>query len=119
MGSKSSSSNQTNQETTQIDERIAAQDDAVVISLDSGASIEIVDPGIIELGEQVLGGFERALAATLGFAKDQNEKGLSLVSETLEAGRGEEAQSLKDVLIFGGVVVAVVAGATVAAARLK
>lgn len=117
--SSSSSSTSSSQETNQFDERVAAQDDAIVIQLDAGASIEVVDPGIIALGETVLGGFERALESTLGFAKDQNEKGLALVSETLEASRGEEAKSLKDVLIFGGVVTAVVAGATVAAARLK
>lgn len=49
MGSKSSSSSSTTTKTEQRDERVAASDNAVVLQLQDGASIDLADPGAFEL----------------------------------------------------------------------
>lgn len=101
---KSSSSTETSTTTQQIDERVAATDNAVVIQLSDGSSFELSDPGVLEAFNQAVSSYEDIVNKSLGFAGEQNERALSLTREVLEKNRSEQAQALTDLLKWGAVI---------------
>ncbi len=110
--SKSSSSTSTKQTTTQIDRRIAATDEALVVNLEQGAGLTVTDAGATQAAldaAQASGqaAFEFAVKA-LGFAQDQTKQGFQLAQLGLEAAISEQERTVKK-LITAGVVVGVVA----------
>ncbi len=110
--SKSSSSTSSKQTTTQIDRRIAATDEALVVNLEQGADLTVTDAGATQaaLDAATTSGqaaFEFA-AKALGFAQDQTQQGFDLAQLGLEAAISEQERTTQKV-ISAGLVVAVVA----------
>lgn len=67
MGGKSSSSSSSSQTTNQIDQRIAAQDSAIVLKDSAGAMISRTDYGAIDAaGGAIIKAFDNNLAVTQG-----------------------------------------------------
>jgi|GEM_PF-2981201 len=100
-GSSSSSSSTT---TTQVDERIAATDNAVVVQLDSGASIQVTDPVAWEQVSGVLEQYNEIVSAAADYASGESEKTNKLVEQVLAQSQSEDRQNIKDVLMWGAVI---------------
>lgn len=108
--SKGSPRTENKQSTEQFDERIAATDQAIVLRLDDGSEVTVIDPGAFELAGDALISIENVLKDSLAFVGTQFDKSFQLVAE---ANTQQDAKSLKDVLVFGGVIAALAAGAVV------
>ncbi len=98
--SNSTSSNKTEQ----IDKRIAATDNAVVVQLETGASLEVVDPVAWEQVGNVLEQYNEIVTAAADYASNESDKATNLVASVLEQSQSEDRQNLKDVLKWGAVI---------------
>ena len=105
--SKSKSSSSTSQTSNQSDERIAAADGSIAIRLDDGASIEVIDPGIIDAAADALESFEAVNSAALGFAEGASSQAAALTTDVLNKARTEGAQAVEQVLKIGAIVAVV------------
>ena len=102
MGGSSSSSSSTS--TQQTDKRIAATDNAVVVQLETGASLEVVDPVAWEQVDNVLEQYNQIVTAAAEYASGESDKATRLVEGVLEQSQSEDRQNLKDVLMWGAVI---------------
>lgn len=101
-GGSSSSSSSTS--TQQTDKRIAATDNAVVVQLETGASLEVTDPVAWENVSNVLEEYNQIVTAAADYAKGESAKANELVQQVLDQSQSEDRQNLKDVLFWGAVI---------------
>lgn len=108
-GGSSSSSNETNQ----TDERIAASDDAIVISVDEGSSITLTDPAGQEFLGEALNDAEQLFATVIEFANKQADVSGGLIGRSLDQSdkvidelKSQDEKTLKQVVNLTGIVVA-------------
>lgn len=104
MGSSSSSSSSTTTTTTQIDDRVAASDNAIVIQLEGGSTLDLTDPAILDAAAIALDGFQETLSKTLDFADKEREtvqRSLDLVERRTQS---ESANFFQDLLKWGSVI---------------
>ncbi len=97
-GGGSSSSTTT---TTQQDERIAASDQAVVVQVQDGSTIEVVDPGIVNLVEEGLAGLGNLISETIDFAGNESAKANKIVEKALSQNQSEDKQNFGGLLKWG------------------
>jgi len=111
MGGGGGSSNSSNT-TNQTDERIAASDSAIVVQLDTGATFDLNDPivsaQIPDLIKELLEAGTGAFNESLAFARQGNEKSLSLIEQALKQNQSEDRQNLVDLLKWGTIITAVI-----------
>jgi len=101
-GGSSSSSSSTS--TQQTDKRIAATDNAVVVQLETGASIEVADPVAWEQVSGVLEQYNEIVAAAADYASGESDKAAELMQQALTQNQSEDRQNLQDVLKWGAVI---------------
>lgn len=105
-------SSQTTTETTtqQFDERVAAEN-AVVVQLRDGSTLNVIDPGALKLVEEGLQTFQAQIAVFEGlaglaieFAQGESDKATELVRQVLEQDQSEDRQNFADLLKWGAVI---------------
>jgi len=101
-GSSSSSSS-----TEQYDQRIAASDQAVVIKLDTGATVNLTDPQAWEHFDVGVDAVTAGLEAAIGFADKRSDQANELVMEVLKQQQTEDRQNFVDFIKWGVVGLAV------------
>lgn len=107
MGGGGGGSSSSSSSSEQYDQRIAASDEAVVIKLDSGASVSLTDPQAWEHFDVGVDAVSAGLEAAIGFAAKESDKANSLVSQLLEQQQSDDRQNFADILKWGVVGLAV------------
>jgi len=115
--SKSSSSTSTN--TEQVDRRIGATDQAVVLNLEQGASLEVTDPGAVETAAQAFDAFDQLINEAFAFADEQTARGFAIAEAGLAQARSENERTVQRLLTVGAVVAVVAVGARTLPKLLK
>ena len=109
-GGGGSSTTTTETTTQQFDERVAAEN-AVVVQLRDGSTLNIIDPGALALVEEGLQTFQAQIAVFEGlaglaieFAQGESDKATELVRQVLEQDQSEDRQNFADLLKWGAVI---------------
>jgi hypothetical protein len=99
-GAKTTSTSTTNQ----VDDRIAASDDATVIQLDSGATLELTDPAAWNALGVVIDTYDGILGSAIDFAGRESDKATDLVTKILDQNKSEDQQSFAGLLKWGAII---------------
>jgi len=95
--------------TKQSDERIAASDNAIVLQLDSGASLQVTDPAAWDALGVVVGSYENILQSAVDFASAESNKATGLVAKALDQNKPQDTQNYSSLLKWGTVIALAVA----------
>ncbi len=113
--SSSKSSSSTTTSTQQTDRRIGATDQAVVLNLEQGASLEVTDPGAVnatvETAQQAFDAFDQLINEAFAFADEQTARGFKIAEAGLAQARSESERTVSRLLTVGAVVAVVAVGA--------
>jgi len=109
-GGGGSSTTATTTTTEQFDERVAAEN-AIVVQLRDGSTLNVLDPGALALVEEGLQTFQQQISVFEGlaglaieFAQGESDKATELVRQVLEQDTSEDRQNFADLLKWGAVI---------------